>query len=152
MGDSRFTAIFSFAITAALFYYLHRHTQIKKALQTLTARWPKSDSTDLHPNALISLALQLLAHHGLLQYFDVGAFYKLLTTLTDPHSKHSGYRDHPYHNIHHAMHVLTNVHKLFQSLRADLEINTSDMEKLALFLGKRSDAGGAAMTRCEALR
>jgi hypothetical protein len=94
------------------------------------------DPYHLHPNALLSLVLQIFASHDLLKFVDLGCFYTSLKSLTSPSRSNPTptYQTVPYHNIRHACHVLLSTHKLFTSLRPDLEIGTSEISKLALFL------------------
>ncbi|GMI32729.1 hypothetical protein TeGR_g5534 [Tetraparma gracilis] len=138
-----------FSSTVALSYFLHRSHSTSTAKKLLTSsqttgrRWcsvssppHELDPYHLHPNALLSLVLQIFASHDLLKFVDLGCFYTSLKSLTSPSRSNPTptYQTVPYHNIRHACHVLLSTHKLFTSLRPDLEIGTSEISKLALFL------------------
>ena len=142
LSEVVFSAPAYFLSSVLLTYYVHRYNATAVATAVVNSPWASTrgsasrDTAGLHANALISLVLQIFNHHGLLEYLSVADFYAQLKTLASP-SCRSGptYRANPYHNFQHACHVVLNAHRLFTSLRADLEINTPDADKLAFFIG-----------------
>jgi hypothetical protein len=137
LTDALFSAPVYFASAVLGTYYLHRYNKTQEATALVDSPWSSSlDTASLHTDALISVVLQIFNHHGLLEYVSLSDFYRQLKSLSEPVSTYGPtYRCNPYHNFAHACHVLVNAHRLFIQLRADLEINTSDGDKLAFFLG-----------------